>query len=196
MCETRMSHVGRDALPLIQSLHIVNTEGKRVYAQYYGGKHAGTPAKQSAWDAQLLAKTRNVNARGETEIILLEDSVVLFKTVVDVTFMCCASAMENELIADEVLEALIASTDALLGGEIEQIAIEENLDVIMLLFDELIDAGIPLELDPQILVQRVNLRGGLLDMGELDVGGIKINEQTLTAAFNQARDQLTRQLLR
>jgi len=113
-----------------------------------------------------------------------------------VTFMCCTSALENELIADEVLEALIASTDALLGGEVEQIAIEENLDVIMLLFDELIDAGIPLELDPQVLVNRVNLRGGLLDMGELDVGGIKINEQTIAAAFNQAKDQLTRQLLR
>lgn len=191
-----MSHLGRDALPLIQSLHIFNTEGKRVYVQYYGGRHAGSVEKQAAWDAQLLSKTRGVNARGETEIILLEDSVVLFKTIVDVTFMVCTSALENELIADEVLEALIASTDALLGGEVEQIAIEENLDVIMLLFDELIDAGIPLELDPQVLVNRVNLRGGLLDMGELDVGGIKINEQTIAAAFNQAKDQLTRQLLR
>jgi len=183
-------------LPLIQSLHIFNTEGKRVYVQYYGGRQAGSVEKQAAWDAQLLSKTRGVNARGETEIILLEDSVVLFKTIVDVTFMVCTSALENELIADEVLEALIASTDALLGGEVEQIAIEENLDVIMLLFDELIDAGIPLELDPQVLVNRVNLRGGLLDMGELDVGGIKINEQTIAAAFNQAKDQLTRQLLR
>ena len=54
----------------------------------------------------------------------------------------------------------------------------DSLDSVMLILDDLVDDGIPLELDPQLLVQRSSSR----QTSTLRIGGI---ESELPAAFNE-----------
>lgn len=64
---------------------------------------------------------------------------------------------------------------------IDQQRLLENLDFLLLVIDELVDGGILLETDPQIISERVALKGPEDD-------DLPITEQTVSQVLDQASE--------
>lgn len=75
------------------------------------------------------------------DILLYDNSLVLYKQAVDLTFYVVGPAGENELMLSSVLAAFYDSVALLLRHQVEKRAILENLDLVVLALDETIDNG-------------------------------------------------------
>ena len=76
-----------------------------------------------------------------------------------VHFFVSGNRNENEILLNDVLNSLYGSISLLLRGHVEDRALLENIDLILLILDELVDNGIPLEDDSTEIVNRVTLKG-------------------------------------
>ena len=126
--------------------------------------------------------------RFAAEIIMFDGVVTVYKTIGDCCFYVVGDPDENELILGAVLQAFYESISMLLAM-VEKKTVLENLDLVLICMDEIVDSGIVLETNSDLIASRVTMRG---------VEGDEANftEQTFQQAFSQARDQLTRNLLR
>jgi len=77
--------------------------------------------------------------------------------------------------------------DLLLRSQVDKRALLENLDYVLLTMDELVDDGILLETDPSEIQKRVSLKGAEED--------VPLTEQTLSQAWETAKEQLTKSFL-
>ncbi|KPJ10997.1 Coatomer subunit zeta-1 [Papilio machaon] len=84
------------------------------------------------------------------------------------------SSHENELILQSVLNALYESVSILLRRNVEKRVIMENLDSVMLAFDEICDGGVILDSDPTSIVGRAALRTEDVPLGEQTVAQVHI----------------------
>lgn len=78
---------------------------------------------------------------GPGDILLYDNSLVLYKQAVDLTFYVIGPAGENELMLSSVLGAFYDAVALLLRHQVEKRAILENLDLVVLALDETIDNG-------------------------------------------------------
>ena len=122
------------------------------------------------------------------DIALEGKHVVVYKFAADLHFYVTGTVDENEIILASVLNGFFDAVSLLLRGVLEKRAALENLDLVLLTIDELVDGGIVLETDANVIANRVSMRG-------VD-GETPLAEQTLSQALNTAREQLTRNLLR
>jgi hypothetical protein len=72
-------------------------------------------------------------------------------------------------------------------GQVSKKTLVENLDLLLLSIDEIIDDGLILETDSNLVVGRVCMVGG----GGADKD-VPLSEQTFTQALQTARDQLVK----
>lgn len=119
---------------------------------------------------------------------MLEEYLAVHKASHDLRFYIIASHAENELIAVSVLETLYEALHNLLRGVVDRQTVLENLDLVLLAIDELVDGGLILETDPDIIVSRVAMTDDGIEQS--------LTEQTITQALATAREQLSRNLLR
>ena len=118
----------------------------------------------------MLAKT----AKQTGDILLYDNHIVLYKMESDVALYVVGSQDENEIlvsrhlsmgVASETLANLVAklynvllalrdSLHLLFRQSVDKRTIIENYDLVSLAIDEIVDAGIVLETDPSIIVQR------------------------------------------
>jgi hypothetical protein len=173
--------------PVIGNMLLLDSEGKRIAVQYYSPEWS-TVTVQANYEKSVFAKTSRTNARGEAEITMFDDVIVVYKFFGDLMFFVTGSQDENELILYTVLQAFYESISLLLRGAVEKKTVLENLDLVLLAMDETVDKGVILETDPATIAGRVAMRGADAD--------IPLTEQTLSQAFASARDQLTKSLLK
>lgn len=88
---------------------------------------------------------------------------------------------QNEIILDTVLNGLFTALNTLLRGQMEGRNMLDNLETVMLAVDELVDGGIILEIDPQLIVNRVLMRG--------DDTAQPITDMSVSQAIATAKDQ-------
>ena len=86
-----------------------------------------------------------------------------------------------------VLDALFEAVSALLKGALDKRELLLHLELLLLAIDELVDAGVPFELDPQAIEARVMLRGAVPESVS------SYNEMTLGQLADKARDKLAKQ---
>jgi coatomer subunit zeta len=128
---------------------------------------------------------------------MFDDYVVVFKALGDLIFYVTGSVSENELVLYAALQALFESVSLLLRGQLDKKTALENLDLLLLCVDEVVDAGLILETDPQTVASRVAMRGADSDGGVGAAGGaVGSAEQTLSQALGTAREMLVRSLAR
>jgi len=173
--------------PLIKNILILDSEGKRIAVKYYGNEWT-TVTQQNAFEKSIFTKTQRTNAKGEAEIIMFDNVISVFKFVSDVHFYVTGSQDENELILVTVLQSLVDTVGVLLRNAVEKRTVLENLDLVLLTLDEIIDNGVILETEANIIANRVTMRGADND--------VPLSEQTFTQAFTSAREQLARTLLK
>ena len=176
-------------MPRMLNVLLLDADGKRVSTKYYDPKMASLD-KQLAYEKMVFSKTRGNNARGDAEMALFGEHLVCYKFAADLHFYVTACDEENELIIAMVLNAFFDAVSLLLRGVVEKRTALENLDLVMLTIDELVDGGIIMETDPNVIANRVSMRGA---EGE---GAPPLAEQTLSQALNMAKEQITRNLLR
>ena len=151
-----MSNLGE--IPGVLNVLLLDSDGKRVAVRYYDSAMK-TTAAQMKFEKEVFSKTSRNNARGEAEIALLDNHIVVYKFCADLHFFVTAKVDENEIIVATVLNAFFDAVSLLLRGVVEKRAALENLDLVLLTIDELIDGGIILETDPSNIANRVQMRG-------------------------------------
>ncbi|KAE9550557.1 hypothetical protein FO519_006215 [Halicephalobus sp. NKZ332] len=159
----------------IKGIAILDQDGNRILAKYYDKEVFPTDKEQSAFEKSLFQKTHKANS----EIILLDGLICVYRSNVDLFFYVIGSANENELILCSVLNCLYDSVSTVLRKNVEKKALFDNLDVIILILDELVDDGVILDTDPASVVSRCALRGDEINLGDQTLGQLasKVKEQ-------------------
>lgn len=116
---------------------ILDNDGNRILAKYYDKNVFPTVKEQKTFEKNLFNKTHRANA----EIIMLDGLTCVYKNNVDLFFYVMGSTYENELILVSVLNCLYDSVSMILKKNVEKRAVLDNLDIVMLAFDEICDGG-------------------------------------------------------
>mmetsp|Transcript_6095 Transcript_6095/g.15538 ORF Transcript_6095/g.15538 Transcript_6095/m.15538 type:complete len:181 (-) Transcript_6095:114-656(-) len=174
-------------MPKVKNILLLDADGKRIAVKYFDEAMKTVPA-QMAFERQVFGKTSRTNARGEAEIALLGEHLVVYRFVGDLHFYVTGDCNENEIILSTVLSAFFDAVSLLLRSVMEKKAVLENLDLVLLCLDELIDGGVILETEPNVIANRVSMRGA--------DGDTPLAEQTFSQALASAKEQITRNLLR
>lgn len=117
---------------------IMDNDGNRILAKYYDKNVFSTAKEQKQYEKNLFQKTHRANA---SEIIMLDGLTVVYKSNVDLFFYVMGGKHENELILLSVLNCLFDTISLILKKNVEKRALLDNLDVVMLAFDEICDGG-------------------------------------------------------
>ncbi|KAG8490098.1 hypothetical protein CXB51_015547 [Gossypium anomalum] len=173
--------------PTIKNILLLDSEGKRIAVKYYSDDWPTNAAKE-AFEKAVFTKTQKTNARTEAEITMFDNYIVVYKFVQDLHFFVTGGENENEIILATVLQGFFDAVGLLLRGTEDKKEALENLDLILLCLDEIVDGGIILETDANVIA-------GKVDSHSMDAGA-PLSEQTITQALATAREHLTRSLLK
>lgn len=132
-----MAALQEPTLFTVKGMCILDSDGNRILAKYYDKNILATVKEQKAFEKNLFTKTH----RAATEIIMLDGLTCVYKNNVDLFFYVMGSTHENELILLSVLNCLYDSISLILKKNVEKRTVLENLDIIMLAFDEICDGG-------------------------------------------------------
>ncbi|KIH88360.1 hypothetical protein SPBR_07885 [Sporothrix brasiliensis 5110] len=149
----------------VKAVMILADDGSRVFAKYYTPPHqpaTGAPGSttnpfadvkaQKTFEKGLLEKT----AKQNSDILLYDNHIVLYKAESDVTMYVVGSPDENEVLLYNVVLTIRDSLHLLLKQSIDKRTLVECYDILALAMDEIIDDGVILETDPSIVVTRVS----------------------------------------
>ncbi|KAB5563852.1 hypothetical protein DKX38_003906 [Salix brachista] len=174
-----------DSFPVVKNILLLDSEGKRVAVKYYSDDWPTNTAKL-AFEKSLFAKTMKSNARTEAEITMFDSNIVLYKFVQDLHFYVTGGEDENELILAAVLQGFFDSISLLLRSNVDKREALENLDLIFLCLDEIVERGMILETDANVIA-------GKVAVNSMDPSA-PLSEQTIGQALATAREHLTRTL--
>ena len=76
----------------VKAILLLDQDGNRVHAKYYGSTFSDKEAQQK-YEEKLYAKTKGTIARSEAEIILLDNTVAVYRSGSDVTFYVVGSTL-------------------------------------------------------------------------------------------------------
>ncbi|KAK4839658.1 hypothetical protein QYF36_023780 [Acer negundo] len=170
--------------PSVKNILLLDSEGKRVAVRYYSDDWP-TNVTKLAFEKNVFIKTMKTNARMEADITILDDNIIVYKSVQDLHFFVTGSVEENELLLSSVLQEFFDAVTLLLRNNVEKREALENLDLIFLCLDEIVDRGIILETDASVIAGKA-----------IHATGAPLAEQSLTQALATAREHLTISLLK
>ncbi|KAK8594687.1 hypothetical protein V6N13_015607 [Hibiscus sabdariffa] len=168
-----------DLCPLVKNILLLDSEGKRVAVKYYSDDWPTNSAKE-AFEKAVFTKTQKTSARNEAEITMFDNYVVVYKFVQDLHFFVTGGENENEIILASVLQGFFDAVGLILRGSVDKREVLENLDLIFLCLDEIVDGGIVLETDADVIAGKVASHS-------MD-DGAPFSEQTITQALATARE--------
>ncbi|CAI0419566.1 unnamed protein product [Linum tenue] len=126
------------------------------------------------------------NARTEAEITMFDNYIIVYKFIQDLHFFVTGGDDENELILSAVLQGFFDSVALLLRNNVDKREALENLDLIFLCLDEIVERGMILETDANVIA-------GKVAVNSMDPAA-PLSEQTISQALATAREHLTRTL--
>nr|GEZ98714.1 coatomer subunit zeta-1-like [Tanacetum cinerariifolium] len=175
-----------ESCPSVKNILLLDSEGGRVAVKYYSDDWPTNSAKES-FEKSVFTKTQKTNACIEAEIAMFENNIVIYKFSQDLHFFVTGGDDENELIISTVLQGFFDAVGLLLRGNVDKKEALENLDLILLCLDEIVDGGIILETDANVIAGKVASHS-------VD-SGAPLSEQTISQALATTREHLTRSLL-
>ena len=100
-----------------------------------------------------------------------------------------------------VLDCLFNSVSGILRKNVDKKSLCDNMEVIMLAMDEMIDNGMIMESDPQLIVSRVALRSDDIPLGEQTVAQVRPKDRkemfdSCIQVLQSAKEQLRWSLLK
>lgn len=172
--------------PQVAAIIVQDNEGASIATKYFNKEDFSDRATQTQFEAKLFKKTKNAVARSEAEVVVIDGMTVVYKSGADATFAVVGHADENELVLVAVLDALVEALAGLLKGQLDKRTLLHNFELVLLSIDELVDGGVPFELDPAAIEGRVMLRGAVPESIS------SYSEMTVNVMMDKARDRLAR----
>ena len=169
------------SLYTVKSIIILDNDGKRIVGKYYDDQFSSIK-EQKEFEKSVYDKTHKSNS----EIIMLDQLTILYKSHMDVFFYVIGSVNQNEIMLNSVLNCLFDSLNTILRKNVEKKTLYEHLDAVLLAVDELCDNGILIETEPTSIAQRVSLKDN----------EVPYSEQTVMDVVKSAKDQLKWSILR
>lgn len=133
----------------IKAIIILQTDGRRTLAKYYDEK-----LNSKQFERKLYAKTKTPKAKDE--IIFLDGVLIVHRFVTDSHFYIVGGRNENPLILDSVLTCLVEVVSHLSSNNSNNNTVLDNLSRVILALDETCDGGLILEVDPNLVLQRIS----------------------------------------
>jgi len=187
-----MSHVVAE--PSISAVVVLDQQGERIAARYFSDD-LQTLANQQVFEKALLAKALKTSTTGgESDILMFDGHIAVFRAGRDVYMFVTGDQDENEIILVEVLNALYNTFAATLpGGNIDRHGMLDKLDTVLLVLDELVDGGVILEIESSAIVNRVCMKGPDGYSGGSGGGsGMPLQTQTPQQALLSLKEQMSR----
>jgi len=162
---------------------VQDSEGERIVAKFWSPSDFPDASSELDFEKKLFKRTKasGGGARSEAEVLMLDGFTVVFKGGPDVTFSVIGPQEENDLMLVAVLDSLWDTMSLLLKGVVEKRTLLAQLELLLLTLDELVEGGVPFELDPQTIESRVMLRGAVPETIS------SYNEMTLSTVRSQLR---------
>ena len=111
-------------IPYVNALVVLDGDGERLLAKYYDGR---AKPEQVKLEQFLHKKTKSVTARSDTEVLLNDHEVVVFRAGQECKFFLSSSNDENELILTGVLDAIFDTVSQLLRSQVDKRTMLDNL---------------------------------------------------------------------
>ena len=93
----------------------------------------------------------------ENDIMNIDDYVAIFRCYTDMTIYVIGDGKsDNELILASVLDTIHECFDQVFKHNIERKSLINNMTGVILVIDELIDQGIIMQLEPNVILQRIS----------------------------------------
>ena len=120
----------------------------------------------------------------ENDIMTVENYVAIFRVYTDMTIYILGDREDNELVLASVLDTVHECFDKVFKHSIERKSLINNMTAVILVIDELIDQGIIMTTDPQVILKRINIK----PTSSGTAGGAQ-SDQTPSSSSGQAADQ-------
>ncbi|KAJ3452197.1 coat protein (coatomer) zeta [Anaeramoeba flamelloides] len=141
------------SLQTVTSIILLDPKGNRIYAKFYDDRFQ-TQEEQKTFEKSIFQKT---NTKG-VDVILQDNLITVTKTLPEFRLFVSGKEDENEMILYSVLNTIYETLLLVFKAQFQLSVLMENLDFIMLTIDEVVDRGIILELDSEIVVNRALIR--------------------------------------
>ena len=128
----------------IKAIIFLRTDGRRGIAQYYDEQLA---SNWKQFEKRIYAKTKTPKAKDE--IIVLDGALIVHKFARDNHIYVVGARNENPLVLESVLSCLVVVTTT------ADFYNQDFRSRMVLALDEICDSGIILEMDPNLVMQRV-----------------------------------------
>lgn len=141
-----------DITRTLKAIVMLDSDGKRNLARYFDSN-----LMTRQFERKLFVKTK-MN-RTKDEILVIDGLLLMHKFVCDNHIYVIANRGENPMLLDAVLNCLVDVVTALMGkiGE-RQSSKSNHLSQLILALDEICDEGLILEIDSNLVLQRVLLK--------------------------------------
>lgn len=168
---------------MIKAILVLDNDGERLITKYFDDNLFSSLTEQKNFEAKLFKKTSKDQ---DSEIVLLEDLTIIYKSNVDLFFYIIGDTTENELILSNLLNTFYDSVSAVLAKNVEKRCLLANLHNILLLVDEMVDNGIVMDIDSSSIV-------GKIGCGPTNMSGLVgleggLSEQTVANVIQQAKE--------
>ncbi|KAK3174991.1 hypothetical protein OEA41_002237 [Lepraria neglecta] len=186
----------------VNAILLLSTDDRsRILTKYYSAPHHPpnaskeepgsnpypTVKEQKAFEKGLLEKTTKSNS----DIILYDGRIVVFKMEGDVMMYVVGGSEENEILLFGVVLCLRDALSILLKNSTDKRTLIENYDLVSLAIDEIVDDGIILEVDPVIVASRVS-RAPAQDVA--NIKGVDLSEQGVYNLLEFGKNKLAERM--
>ncbi|CAD2101798.1 coatomer subunit zeta, putative [Plasmodium vinckei] len=140
---------------------------------------------QKQFEHDLVDKIKKMTSLiNEIEILVSNQYIILCLPINDIYIFIVGDENSNELVLYEVMKAIQDSLNNITNNNIGKKQLIDKLDSVFLLLDEIIDNGIIMETNSNIIVNRLYMNEG--DIQDLT---------SLNQAISSAKDNIIRSLL-
>ena len=88
----------------------------------------------------------------------VDNYVAIFRCYTDMTIYILGEQDDNEMVLSQVLESIHECFDKVFKHNIERKSLINNMTAVILVIDELIDQGIIMTTDHQVILKRINIK--------------------------------------
>ncbi|CDW75046.1 coatomer subunit zeta-1 [Stylonychia lemnae] len=149
----------------VKGVVVLDNEGKRIISKYYNSpKCLENNTSQKVFERQLFLKSNKQGGSSkinqyENDIMTIDNYTAIFRCYVDMTIYILGDRDDNEMVLAMVLDTVHDCFDTVFKRNIERKSLINNMTAVILVIDELIDQGIVMAADSQIILKRINIKG-------------------------------------
>lgn len=137
-----------DIRRLLRAVLILDFDGQRLAGRCFDEK-----TNDKAFVRKMFAKTKS--HRAKDDLLTLDSLLVLHRICTDIHVYVIGGRNENPVILDEVLNCLVNVLGGLMPKGVERQPLLDRMAEVVMAIDEMCDGGIILEIDSDVILQRI-----------------------------------------